>query len=590
VLGVGCSDPYGSGLNGSQNGLGARSEVNAATGFIIYPRVLQPPIAPVIGRRVQVAHSDLDPALNTGAVYIGEAQYVTPDDAAAGNKNNNTSYRLITVSPAGNSFNLSFSAGTVRKKSAIEAWQDLDPSVELQHVDVPGDGRLTVAHKAIALGGGVFRHEYAVHNLSSDRSVGAVEIRLPGGASVQNLGFHDVDSHSGEVFSSVDWTSSVVANGVRFETTPFAQNANANALRWGTTYSFWFETTASPGSFIMELFKPGTPTFVSALCPVLPPVPSFVSYSLVTGVPYDHVNISSVAQPGPTSAGTLVVPLGFGFPFYDQTLTDIQIGGTGFLSVPGGLGSALVNTTIPSSSAPNGIIAGYWDDLLAQPASSITYATLGTTPNRRFVVEYQNMVHLFSQADTESFQISLHEGGNITVSWMATSQGGSGATIGIEDPSGTSGILHAFNQAGSVVPLTSIKFQRDLLGIPSSIVLDLAGNGTAGSTLELNLLVQPSAVFTLMGDSDPGPLFLGNLGTLDLGFSPNFVVLMDGMGLFGAPDPLAVGDSCGVWNLSMPVTTGLPSGFTFHMQAVSLNPNAPNGLFDISNSVTLSVP
>ncbi|MEO0662265.1 MAG: hypothetical protein AAFZ87_12060, partial [Planctomycetota bacterium] len=36
-LGVGCSDPYSSGLNGSQGGLGPRWQVNAFTGAFSYP-------------------------------------------------------------------------------------------------------------------------------------------------------------------------------------------------------------------------------------------------------------------------------------------------------------------------------------------------------------------------------------------------------------------------------------------------------------------------------------------------------------------------------------------------------------------------
>src|SRR5262245_35970076 len=36
VLGVGCSDPYGSGLNGSQASLGPRWQVNAHTGVFTY--------------------------------------------------------------------------------------------------------------------------------------------------------------------------------------------------------------------------------------------------------------------------------------------------------------------------------------------------------------------------------------------------------------------------------------------------------------------------------------------------------------------------------------------------------------------------
>src|SRR5262249_2976039 len=92
LLGVGCSDPYDSCLNGRQ-GNGPRSEVNASTGYYLYPIGSYPPAAQTIGRRIQCAAADIDPAQNAGALYFGEGQYVTPDDARAGNKNNNASYR-----------------------------------------------------------------------------------------------------------------------------------------------------------------------------------------------------------------------------------------------------------------------------------------------------------------------------------------------------------------------------------------------------------------------------------------------------------------------------------------------------------------
>ena len=37
ALGIGCTDAYGSGLNGSQGNLGPRSEVNASTGAYPWP-------------------------------------------------------------------------------------------------------------------------------------------------------------------------------------------------------------------------------------------------------------------------------------------------------------------------------------------------------------------------------------------------------------------------------------------------------------------------------------------------------------------------------------------------------------------------
>ncbi|MEM7539206.1 MAG: hypothetical protein AAF639_44015, partial [Chloroflexota bacterium] len=44
-----------------------------------------------------VGPPDFDPQLHPGAQYFGEGHYVAPDDAAAGNGNNNASHRRVRV-------------------------------------------------------------------------------------------------------------------------------------------------------------------------------------------------------------------------------------------------------------------------------------------------------------------------------------------------------------------------------------------------------------------------------------------------------------------------------------------------------------
>ena len=61
LLGVGCSDPYSASLNGSQSGLGSRSEVNAATGVFTYPQVLAPAVLDSTSARLRVLTADVDP-------------------------------------------------------------------------------------------------------------------------------------------------------------------------------------------------------------------------------------------------------------------------------------------------------------------------------------------------------------------------------------------------------------------------------------------------------------------------------------------------------------------------------------------------
>ncbi len=261
----GCSDPYSAGLNGQQNLLGPRSQINAATGVFPYP-FTAPPWSGDIQRRLQVHDADLSPSLNAGALYFAEAQYMTADDTAAGNGTNNNSYARVVIgeSPAGsNIFLAGLVGGTFWQSTGIKAWQDNDPSVVLVNVDVPSDGRFIIGAKVTVLGNGFWRYEYAVENITSDRSGGTFGIPLDSHTPRQNVGFHDVDYHSGEPYSLTDWSSSYAAGTFTWATDAHGVNADANALRWSTLYNFRVDVNSPPianAQIDLGLFKPGAPT------------------------------------------------------------------------------------------------------------------------------------------------------------------------------------------------------------------------------------------------------------------------------------------------------------------------------------------
>ncbi|MEE8154183.1 MAG: hypothetical protein V3T53_04380 [Phycisphaerales bacterium] len=271
-LGVGCSDPYTTGLNGDQDGfpgfagLGPRSEINASTGFFIFPYGSQGKSGDAIYKRLQVHNDDLDPALNEGALYFGEGHYVTPHDAAAGNQNNNAAYRQVMVgSFTGGGWNLSFIGSTQRQQPALQAWQDVDPSITLVPLDIPDDGRFTLGYDCWDNGDGTWHYEYALYNMNSHRSGRSFSVPIPPGVTVSNVGFHDVEHHSGEPYDGSDWKAEIVDNHLLWFTQSFEENANANALRWGTLYNFRFDSDGPPGSaeVTLALFRPGAPDSVT---------------------------------------------------------------------------------------------------------------------------------------------------------------------------------------------------------------------------------------------------------------------------------------------------------------------------------------
>lgn len=266
-----CSDPYTANRNGTST-FGPKFQVNASTGVFNWPP--QAPAAPstVIRARLQIHVSDIDPTLNPGALYFAEAQYVTQDDAANGNKDNNASRRRVTFNPATN-LTMSFPENTVQQEPAIFAWPTYEPGVTMRKVNVLNDGKFWVAYHATEVTPGVLWHyEYAVHNLNSHRSGQSFSVPVPAGVNITNIGFHDVDYHSGEPEVGTDWPGVVSGGAITWACDAFtAGNANsANAIRWGTLYNFRFDADTGPQdvSATLGLFRPpgaGEPTSMSVL-------------------------------------------------------------------------------------------------------------------------------------------------------------------------------------------------------------------------------------------------------------------------------------------------------------------------------------
>jgi len=274
-LGPGCSDPYSASLNGQQNRLGPRSEVNPVTGFRVLNHAT-PTASPDdpnnrLGGRIR-AHED---TLSTpGAIFLVEGQYIHPQDINSGNQYDNASWRLVDINQS--NYAMTAFGSTRQRQTAIHAWQEFDSSVVIHDVDVPDDGRFSVAYVVRDNGDGTWRYEYAVHNYNSDRSAGSFEVPLGVGGNVTNMGFSGVEYFNGDGvggvnYDSTPWTMTAGGGVVRWETESFDDNDNANAIRWGTMYNFWFDSNLPPvdADATIGLFKPGAPD--SADAPVKAP-------------------------------------------------------------------------------------------------------------------------------------------------------------------------------------------------------------------------------------------------------------------------------------------------------------------------------
>jgi hypothetical protein len=203
---------------------------------------------------------------------------VSAQDSEAGNSGNNASYRKFNVgSLSGGGYNLSTTGPTYQQKSAIYAWQAAIQSVELVTIDIPDDGRYIIGYNVTENPDGTYRYEYAIYNHTSDLCASSLTIPKAMGATVTNVGFRDIHHHSGEPYDTTDWTASVSKDAITWSVgSTYAENPDANVIRWSTLYNFWFDSDTPPaaGDVTMGLFKNDASTvFAGAIPAGTPPIP-----------------------------------------------------------------------------------------------------------------------------------------------------------------------------------------------------------------------------------------------------------------------------------------------------------------------------
>ena len=146
------------------------------------------------------------------------------------------------------------------------------------------------------------------------------------------------------------------------------------------------------------------------------------------------------------------IDIGFNFKFYENTYSEVYISTNGLLTFGSG-GSYARNEYIPHVTAPNNVIAPLWDDLALQVESvptvgKIYYKLSGSSPNRIFVVQWQDVILRVGEGGTFTFQALLYENGDVKFQYQTLNGSTGEATIGIEDADGIDGLLFAYNSAG----------------------------------------------------------------------------------------------------------------------------------------------
>src|SRR5207249_3766661 len=137
---------------------------------------------------------------------------------------------------------------------------------------------------------------------------------------------------------------------------------------------------------------------------------------------------------------------GVTLPFSDTiegtSYSTVTIGTNGIIQFGTTTGAnPTANAALPSSSFPNPTLFYYWDDLQTE-GGNIRYGTVGSSPNRTFIVDFQEN-RVAATSDKVNGQVQIHERSNlINVKYRSTlSAGANGqaATIGFQSAGGSSG-------------------------------------------------------------------------------------------------------------------------------------------------------
>ncbi|WOH63609.1 hypothetical protein [Bradyrhizobium sp. BWA-3-5] len=242
----GCSDLYTEDLNSDPRNLGPRSRITNSAKVEFDGSKAQDltgyPASSPAERILLVEEADLR---TPGARYFMEAQYITADDAKAGNSRNNVTFREVKPVLRSGAWVLKNEKPEVRMQPALFAWKE--EGAQLSEVELNEDGVKTyilVGSKGQAIANGKFRYDFVVYNMNSNIAVQAFTVPAP--QIDQNSVVFSAPRSNGEIWSNDGWENHIQAGQITWSTRKSSADANANAIRWGSAYNFSFISDRSP--------------------------------------------------------------------------------------------------------------------------------------------------------------------------------------------------------------------------------------------------------------------------------------------------------------------------------------------------------
>src|SRR5262249_22015712 len=137
------------------------------------------------------------------------------------------------------------------------------------------------------------------------------------GVNISNIGFHGPPQEPGwandgtfnnQGYSSMPWAVTQASGSITWNSETFAQNQNANAIRFGTLYNFRFDADQPPqnANATIGFFKTGSPMTVGIQAPVGSgtPTPTPTASPTPTSTATATATATATRTPTPTATAT----------------------------------------------------------------------------------------------------------------------------------------------------------------------------------------------------------------------------------------------------------------------------------------------
>jgi hypothetical protein len=185
-------------------------------------------------------------------------------------------------------------------------------------------------------------------------------------------------------------------------------------------------------------------------CETIPPDP--FGYQCEDWVP--RTWITATQNTGLSGDDQVVpVPIGFTFSFYGQNFTTANVSSNGNLQFT--TSSTAFSNVCPLPASALGLaIHLFWDDLYLPAGGAVYYDTVGSAPNRIFVVEFRDVPHIGTSPSGGTFEVQLEEStGDIWLLYQDVDFGssswnnGASASVGIQNATGGYALQYSCNEA-----------------------------------------------------------------------------------------------------------------------------------------------